>query len=233
MLRGGKSFHQSRRQLQPAEDRGASARTGEEDQVLLLFETLGTAPNTAIQAYLNDNKVPQLFVSSGADKWNDPKNHPWTMGWLPSYRVESRIYAHYILENLPDAKIAVLYQNDDFGKDYLNGLREGLGDKADKLMVTRQSYETTDPTVDSQIVALEASGANVLLTAAIPKFAAQAIREVYDIGWKSTHFLSSVANSVGSVGRRDSRKALASSRQPTPKTPPTRNGRARQNTMNG
>jgi branched-chain amino acid transport system substrate-binding protein len=173
----------------------------EEEQVLLLFDALGTASNTAIQVYLNDNKVPQLFVSSGADKWNDPKNHPWTMGWLPSYRVESRIYAHYILENLPDAKIAVLYQNDDFGKDYLEGLREGLGDQADKLIVARQSYETTDPTVDSQIVALQASGANVLLTAAIPKFAAQAIRKVYDIGWKPTHFLSSVANAVGSVMR--------------------------------
>jgi branched-chain amino acid transport system substrate-binding protein len=173
----------------------------EQDQVLLLFEPLGTAPNTAIQAYMNDNKVPQLFVSSGADKWNDPKNHPWTMGWLPSYRVEARIYAHYILETLPDAKIAVLYQNDDFGKDYLVGLREGLGGKADKLIVATQSYETTDPTVDSQIVALKASGANVLLTAAIPKFAAQAIRKVYDIGWKPTHFLSSVANAVGSVMR--------------------------------
>ena len=173
----------------------------EQDQVLLLFEPLGTAPNTAIQAYLNDNKVPQLFVSSGADKWNDPKNHPWTMGWLPSYRVEAHIYAHYILTTQPDAKIAVLYQNDDFGKDYLIGLREGLGDKADKLIVATQSYETTDPTVDSQIVALKASGANVLLTAAIPKFAAQAIRKVHDIGWKPTHFLSSVANAVGSVMR--------------------------------
>jgi len=123
------------------------------------------------------------------------------MGWLPSYRLESRIYAHYILQNLPDAKIAVLYQNDDFGKDYLIGLREGLGDKADKSIVATPSYETTDPTVDSQIVALEASGANVLLTAAVPKFAAQAIRKVYDIGWKATHFLSSVANAVGSVMR--------------------------------
>jgi branched-chain amino acid transport system substrate-binding protein len=137
----------------------------------LLFEALGTAPNTAIQGYLNDNMV--------------------------SYRVESRIYAHYILETLPDAKIAVLYQNDDFGKDYLIGLREGLGDKADKLIVATQSYETTDPTVDSQIVALKASGANVLLTAAVHKFAAQGIRKVYDIGWKQ--ILSSVANAVGSV----------------------------------
>ena len=162
----------------------------EEDQVLLLFSTLGTPPNTAIQGYLNDNKVPQLFVATGADKWNDPKHYPWTIGWLPSYRLEARIYARYILKNLPDAKIAVLYQNDDFGKDYLIGLREGLGDKADKMIVATQTYETTDPTVDSQVVSLQGSGADVLLTAAIPKFAAQAIRKVYDIGWKPTHFLS-------------------------------------------
>ena len=171
----------------------------EEDEVLLLFQTLGTPSNTAIQGYLNDNKVPQLFVATGADKWNDPKNHPWTMGWQPSYRIEARIYAHYILKTQPDAKIAVLYQNDDFGKDYLIGLREGLGDKADKLIVASQSYETTDPSVDPQILLLQGSGANVLLTAAIPKFAAQAIRKVYDIGWKPTHFLSNVSISVGSV----------------------------------
>ena len=120
----------------------------EQDEVLLLFQTLGTPPNTAIQGYLNDNKVPQLFAATGADKWNDPKHYPWTMGWQPSYRVEARIYARYILKNLPGAKIAVLYQNDDFGKDYLIGLREGLGDKADKLIVATQSYETTDATVD-------------------------------------------------------------------------------------
>jgi branched-chain amino acid transport system substrate-binding protein len=144
----------------------------EEDQVLLMFQPLGTPPNTAIQGYLNDNKVPQLFVATGADKWNDPKHHPWTMGWQPSYRVEARIYARYILKNIADAKIAVLYQNDDFGKDYIIGLREGLGDKADKMIVATKTYETTDPTVDSQIVALQASGADVLLTAAIPKFAA-------------------------------------------------------------
>src|SRR5271156_3356279 len=171
----------------------------EEDQVLLLFNPLGTPPNTAIRTYLNDNKVPQLFVATGADKWNDPKHFPWTMGWQPSYRIEARIYARYILKNLPDAKIAVLYQNDDFGKDYLIGLREGLGDKADKLIVATQSYETTDPTVDSQIVALQGSGADVLLTAATPKFAAQAIRKVFDIGWKPTHFLTNVSSSVGAV----------------------------------
>ena len=173
----------------------------EQDQVLLLFSVLGTPPNTAIQGYLNDNKVPQLFAVTGADKWNDPKRHPWTMGWRPSYRVEARIYGRYILQNLPDAKIAVLYQNDDFGEDYLIGLREALGDKADKLIVATQTYETTDPTVGSQIVALQASGANVLVTAAIPKSAAQAIRKVYDIGWKPTHFLSSVSISVGAVMR--------------------------------
>jgi len=171
----------------------------EQDQVLLLFSTLGTPTNTAIHGYLNENKVPQLFVATGGDKWNDPKGHPWTMGLIPSYGTESHIYAHYILKNLPNAKIAVLYQNDDFGKDYLNGLRDGLGAKAASMIVATQSYETTDPTVDSQVVALQASGADVLLTAAIPKFAAQAVRKVYDIGWKPTHFLTSVSNSVGTV----------------------------------
>ena len=174
-------------------------RLVEEEQVLAMFSMLGTAPNTAVQEYLNDNKVPHLFVASGADQWNDPKNHPWTMGWRPSYRIEARIYARYILRNLPNAKIAVLYQNDDFGKDYLLGLREGLGSNADKMIVATQAYETTDPTIDSQIVALRASGADVLLTAAIPKFAAQAIRKVYDIGWKPTHFLTNVSISVKAV----------------------------------
>jgi branched-chain amino acid transport system substrate-binding protein len=143
--------------------------------------------------------VPQLFVATGADQWNDPTHFPWTMGLIPSYGTEAHIYARYILKNLPGAKIAVLYQNDDFGKDYLNGLRDGLGDKAAKMIVATQSYETTDPTVDSQVVALQGSGADVLLTAAIPKFAAQAIRKVYDSGWKPTHFLTSVSNSVGTV----------------------------------
>jgi branched-chain amino acid transport system substrate-binding protein len=171
----------------------------EQDQVLFLFSTLGTPTNTAIHGYLNDNKVPQLFVASGADQWNDPRHFPWTMGFIPSYGTEARIYARYILKNLPNAKIAVLYQNDDFGKDYLIGLREGLGEKAGKMIIATQSYETTDPTLDSQVVALQGSGADVLLTAAIPKFAAQAIRKVYDIGWKPTHFLTSVSNSVGTV----------------------------------
>ena len=168
----------------------------EQDHVLATFNTLGTPPNTAIQSYMNDNKVPQLFVATGANKWNDPKHHPWTIGWQPSYQIEARIYARYILKNIPNAKIAVLYQNDDFGKDYLIGLRQGLGDKADKMIVTTQTYETTDATVDSQIVAMQGSGANVVLTVAIPKFAAQAIRKMYDIGWKPTHFLTNVSTSV-------------------------------------
>jgi branched-chain amino acid transport system substrate-binding protein len=170
----------------------------EQDKVLFMFNTLGTPPNMAIHGYLNDNKVPQLFPATGADQFADPKHFPWTMLWLPSYATESHIYAHYILKNLPNAKIAVLYQNDDYGKDYLNGLRDGLGAKANMIIAT-QSYETSDPTVDSQIVALQASGADVLLIAAIPKFAAQAIRKVYDIGWKPTQFLNSVANGVGTT----------------------------------
>jgi len=171
----------------------------EEDQVLALFQTLGTPPNSAIRDYLNEHKVPQMFVATGAAKWNDPKHYPWTIGWQPSYQIEARIYARYILKELPNAKIALLYQNDDFGKDYLIGLREGLGAKADMMIVATKTYETTDPTVDSQIVALQGSGADVLVTAAIPKFAAQAIRKVYDIGWKPTHFLSNVAISVKQV----------------------------------
>jgi branched-chain amino acid transport system substrate-binding protein len=173
----------------------------EQDGVLALFQTFGTAPNSAIREYLNDNKVPQLFVRTGASKWNDPKHYPWTMGWQPSYQIEGRIYARYILKNIPAAKIAVLYQNDDFGKDYLIGLRDGLGDKADGMIVASQSYETTDATIHSQIVSLQTSGANVLLTVALPKFAAQTIRKIYEIGWKPTHILSSVSNSVGLVIR--------------------------------
>ena len=173
----------------------------EQDGVLALFQTFGTAPNSAIREYLNDNKVPQLFVRTGGSKWNDPKHYPWTMGWQPSYQIEGRIYARYILKNIPAAKIAVLYQNDDFGKDYLIGLRDGLGDKADGMIVASQSYETTDATIHSQIVSLQTSSASVLLTVALPKFAAQTIRKIYEIGWKPTHILSSVSNSVGLVMR--------------------------------
>jgi len=171
----------------------------EEDQVLLTFNILGTPPNTAVHEYLNENNVPQLFVATGADKWNDPSKFPWTMGWQPSYRIEARIYGKYILKQFPGAKIAILYQNDDFGKDYLTGLREGLGAKADQMLIATKTYETTDPTVDSQIVSLQSSGADTLLVAAIPKFAAQAIRKVADVGWKPNFFLTNVSASVGSV----------------------------------
>ena len=168
----------------------------EQDHVLATFNTLGTPPNSAIHDYMNEKKVPQLFVATGADKWNNPKHFPWTIGFQPSYRVEARIYARYILEHVPNAKIAVLYQNDDYGKDYLTGLRQGLGDKADKMIVATKTYETTDATVNSQIVALQASGADVMFTVAIPKFAAQAIRKIYDIGWKPTHILNNVSASI-------------------------------------
>ena len=171
----------------------------EEDEVLAMFQTLGTATSLAVRGYLNDNKVPQLFVATGADQFNDPKHFAWTTGWQPSYRTEARIYGRYILDKLPAAKIAVLYQNDDFGKDYLIGLRAELGDKADKMIVATQSYETTDPTIDSQIVALHASGADVLLIAAIPKYTTLAIRKVYDIDWHPTRFLNSISTSVTTV----------------------------------
>ena len=206
----------------------------EQDQVLFLFNTLGTPPNTAIHGYANENKVPQLFVATGADKWNDPKHFPWTMGWQPSYRIEARIYGRYILKNLPNAKIAVLYQNDDFGKDYLVGLREGLGDKADTMIVATKSYETTDPTVDSQVVALQGSGADTLLTAAIPKFAAQAIRKVYDIGWKPAHFLTNVSNSVGSVFKpAGPEKGVGIISPASSRIPPIHSGRTRPSTRTG
>jgi branched-chain amino acid transport system substrate-binding protein len=173
-------------------------RLVEEDQVAFTFATLGTPTNSAIVKYMNQKKVPQLFVSTGADKWGDVKDYPWTIGWQPSYRTEAQIYAKYILKEKPNAKIALLYQNDDFGKDYPAGVKDILGDKFDK-MVTTASYEPTDPTVDSQITGLQASGADVLLVAAIPKFAAQAIRKVHDLAWKPMFFMSNVAISVGAV----------------------------------
>jgi len=174
-------------------------RLVEQDQVLLVFQSLGTPSNTAIQRYLNEKKVPQLFLASGATKWNDPKHFPWTMGWQPSYQTEARIYAKYILKNVKDAKIAVLYQNDDYGKDYLQGLHDGLGAQASKLIVAEKSYETSDPTIDSQIIALRESGANVFINVATPKFASQAIRKVHDIGWKPLQILNNVSTSVSSV----------------------------------
>ena len=171
----------------------------EQDQVLFVFQTLGTPSNTAIHKYMNMKKVPQMHVATGATKWNDPKNHPWTMGWQPNYQTEAKVYARHILQTKPDAKIAVLYQNDDYGKDYLKGFRDGLGDKAKSMIVAEASYEVSEPTVDSQIVQLQSSGANVFFNITTPKFAAQAIRKAYDIGWKPVHYLNNVSTSVGSV----------------------------------
>jgi len=170
----------------------------EQDEVLLVFQSLGTPPNSAIHKYMNAKKVPQLFVATGATKWNDPKDFPWTMGWQPNYQTEGAIYAQYVLKNKPDAKIAILYQNDDYGKDYLKGFKDGLGAKTN-LIVKEASYEVTDPTVDSQMVQLQASGANVFFNITTPKFAALAIRKAYDLGWKPLHFLNNVSASVGSV----------------------------------
>ena len=171
----------------------------EQDQVALLFQTLGTPTNSAIHKYMNQQKVPHLFVATGATKWNDPKGFPWTMGWQPNYQTEGRIYAQYILKNLPDAKIGILYQNDDYGKDYRKGLLDGLGDAAKKMVVLEQTYEVTDPTIDSQIVNLKNSGANIFYNVTIPKFAVQAIKKAHDIGWKPTHFLNNVSSSLGTV----------------------------------
>jgi branched-chain amino acid transport system substrate-binding protein len=171
----------------------------ESDEVLLIFNGLGTPPNSAIQKYMNIKKVPQLFVATGATKWNDPKDFPWTMGWQPSYQSETQIYAKYILKNLPNAKIAVLYQNDDYGKDYLKGLKDGLGAKAASMIVAEQSYETTQPTIDSEIVKLKSSGADVFVDLSIPKFAAQAIKKNAEIEWKPIHFLNSVSSSIGAT----------------------------------
>ncbi len=171
----------------------------EQEQVLLLAGTLGTPPNSAIHKYVNAKGVPHIFVNTGATKWGDPKNFPWTMGFNINYQAEGRIYANYILETKPDAKIAILYQNDDYGKDYVKGLKDGLGDKAAKMVVAEASYEVTDPTIDSQIVTLKASGADTFYNVTTPKFAAQAIRRVYDMGWKPLHILNNVSYSVGSV----------------------------------
>jgi ABC-type branched-subunit amino acid transport system substrate-binding protein len=171
----------------------------ESDEVLLIFNSLGTPSNSAIHKYMNSKKVPQLFVATGATKWNDPKDFPWTMGWQPSYQSESRIYAKYLLKEKPDAKIAVLYQNDDYGKDYLKGLKDGLGAKAASMIVAEESFETTEPTVDNHIVKLKATGADVFVDIATPKFAAQAIKKVAEVEWKALHILNNVSASVGSV----------------------------------
>lgn len=171
----------------------------ESEGVLFTFQSLGTPTNSAVHKYYNQKKVPQLFVATGATKWGDPENYPWTMGWQPNYQTEAKIYARYIQENLPDTKIAVLYQNDDYGKDYLKGFKDGLGDKADEMIVAELPYETADPTIDSQIISAKASGANVFFNITTPKFAAQAIKKAHEIGWKPAHFLNNVSQSIGAV----------------------------------
>jgi branched-chain amino acid transport system substrate-binding protein len=172
----------------------------EQDQVAFVFNTLGTPTNTAIHKYMNQQKIPQLFVATGATKWGDPEHFPWTMGWQPTYQAEAKIYAAYVMKNVPNAKIGILYQNDDYGKDYLKGFKDGLAKaNASKAIVLEQSYETTDPTVDSQVVNLKNSGANVFFNITIPKYAAQAIKKAHDIGWKPLHLLNNVSASVGTV----------------------------------
>jgi branched-chain amino acid transport system substrate-binding protein len=170
----------------------------ESDEVLVVFNPLGTPSNSAIEKYLNAKKVPQLFVATGATKWNDPKEFPWTMGWQPSYQSEAHIYAKYLLKEKPGGKVAVLYQNDDFGKDYLKGLKDGLGAKA-SMITAEESYETTEPTIDNHIVKLKASGADVFISITTPKFAAQAIKKLAEIDWKPMHIVSNVSASVGGV----------------------------------
>src|SRR3989440_408958 len=171
----------------------------ESDEVLLVFASLGTAPNTAIMKYMNARKVPHLFVSTGATKFGDPKNFPWTMGWQPTYQSEGRVFAQYLLRNHPNGKIAILYQNDDYGKDYVKGLKDGLGGRIP--VVAETLYETSDPTVDSQVITLRASGAGIFYDVTGPKFASQAIRKMAEINWKPVHLLNSVSRSVGSLLR--------------------------------
>jgi branched-chain amino acid transport system substrate-binding protein len=171
----------------------------EQDEVLFIFNVLGTPTNSAIHKYMNQQKVPQLFNATGATKWGDPKAYPWTIGWQPSYQSEAFIYAQHILDTKPNAKIGIIYQNDDYGRDYLKGFEDGLGDKAKTMIVKKVSYEATDATIDSQMVDLKASGADTFFNITIPKFAAQAIKKAADIGWKPTHYLNGVSASVGST----------------------------------
>jgi branched-chain amino acid transport system substrate-binding protein len=173
----------------------------ESDEVLLVFQSLGTPSNTAIQKYMNAKRVPQLFVATGATKWGDPKHFPWTMGWQPPYQAEARIYAKYLLDKHPNAKIGILYQNDDYGKDYVKGMKDGLGAKAPVMIVAEQPYETSDPTIDSQIVNLKVAGADAFFNVTTPKFAAQAIKKSAEMGWKPLHLLNNVSQSIGGVLR--------------------------------
>jgi branched-chain amino acid transport system substrate-binding protein len=171
----------------------------EQEQVLLMFSTLGTPTSMSVRKYLNGNKVPQLFIASGATAWGDYANYPWTMGFQPNYQTEARVYAKYILEHMPNARIGLLYQDDDYGKDYLKGLRDALGEMADKMLVATVSYETSDPTTDSQVVTLQGAGVDIFFNGGTPKFGAQAIRKAYDMGWHPTQFLASVSTSLGAV----------------------------------
>ncbi len=176
-------------------------RLVEQEGVLFLFQTLGTPTNTAIWKYVNDQKIPHLFVATGATKWGDPTGHPWTMGWQPTYQTEGKIYANYVRQHVREPKIGILYQNDDYGKDYVKGLKDGLGADAGKLIVLEQTYEVTDPSIDSQIINLKNSGANVFFDVTIPKFAVQAIRKTHEIGWRPLHILNQVSASVDVVLR--------------------------------
>jgi len=183
----------------PAKTLESTRRLVEQDEVLLITGSVGTPTNSAIHGYLNQKKVPHLFINTGAGKWNDPKNFPWTMGWAPTYPLEGRVFAEHILRTKPNAKIGILFQNDDFGKDYVRGMRERLGDKAKSMIVAEISYEVTDATVDTQVLSLKASGADVLINAASPKFAAQAIRRVAESGWKPVQYITTVSTTIGSV----------------------------------
>ena len=173
----------------------------ESDEVFLIFGSLGTPPNTAIQKYMNAKKVPQLFIQSGATKWNDPKEFPWTMGWQPNYQSEARIYARYILKEKPSARIAVLYQNDDYGKDYLKGLKDGLGAKAASMIVAEEAYDVSEPTIDSHVVKMKSLSADVFVDISTAKFTAQAIKKAAEVGWKPLYFLNDISTSIGSVIR--------------------------------
>ncbi len=183
----------------PAKTVEMARKLVEQEEVLLLFQPLGTPPNSAIHKYMNDKKVPHLFVATGATKWGDPKNFPWTMGFQPNYQSESKVFAAHILETKPNAKIGILYQNDDYGKDYLKGFEDGLGAKAASMIVSKLTYEVTDATVDSQMVSLKAAGADTFFNITTPKFAAQAIKKAAELGWKPAHYLNSVSSSVASV----------------------------------
>lgn len=183
----------------PAKSVEQTRKLVEQDEVLLMFGSLGTAQNIAVQRYLNAKKIPQLFINTGATRFGDPKTNPWTMGWQPTYQAEGRLYAKHILQTKPNAKIGVLMQNDDFGKDYMKGLLDGLGDKAKTMVTQHLTYEVSDPTIDSQMVTLKSAGCDVFVSITTPKFAAQAIRKAAEIGFKPTQYLVSVSQSASSV----------------------------------